>query len=101
MVEQSILDSQPIISISLQYRLGALGYLLTPEPGNANLAMNDQRNALIWIQKFVEGFGGNHENVTVRCRIVSQQFVADETLAVWRERGFDKYLQSNAVCAVS
>jgi carboxylesterase type B len=64
MVEQSILDAQPIISVSLQYRLGAFGYLYTPEPGNANLAMNDQRNALLWIQKFVEGFGGNRENVT-------------------------------------
>jgi carboxylesterase type B len=65
MVEQSIIDAQPIVSVSIQYRLGALGYLHTPEPGNANLAMNDQRNALLWIQKFIEGFGGNRENVTL------------------------------------
>jgi carboxylesterase type B len=65
MVEQSILDSQPVISASIQYRLGALGYLHTPESGNANLALNDQRNALLWIQKFVEGFGGDRKKVTV------------------------------------
>lgn len=65
MVEQSILDSQPVISASIQYRLGALGYLHTPEPGNANIALNDQRNALLWIQKFIGGFGGNAERVTV------------------------------------
>ena len=65
MVEQSILDSQPVISASIQYRLGALGYLHTSEPGNANLALNDQRNALLWIQKFIGGFGGNAERVTV------------------------------------
>ncbi|KAG9185962.1 hypothetical protein G6011_02518 [Alternaria panax] len=64
MVEQSILDGQPIISASIQYRLGALGYLHTPEPGNANLALNDQRNALLWIQKFVGGFGGDSKKVT-------------------------------------
>ncbi|KAI4684026.1 hypothetical protein J4E81_009189 [Alternaria sp. BMP 2799] len=64
MVEQSILDGQPIISASIQYRLGALGYLHTPEAGNANLALNDQRNALLWIQKFIEGFGGDRKKVT-------------------------------------
>ena len=65
MVEQSILDDQPVISASIQYRVGALGYLHTPESGNANLALNDQRNALLWIQKFVAGFGGDSKRVTV------------------------------------
>jgi carboxylesterase type B len=65
MVEQSITDSQPIISASIQYRLGALGFLHTPEIGTANIALNDQRNALIWIQRFVEGFGGDPKRVTV------------------------------------
>lgn len=65
MVEQSIIDSQPIISASIQYRLGALGYLHTSEPGSANLALNDQRNALLWIQRFVGGFGGDSDRVTV------------------------------------
>jgi carboxylesterase type B len=65
MVEQSLSDSQPIISASIQYRLGALGYLHTPEPENANNALNDQRNALLWIQQFIEGFGGDRKKVTV------------------------------------
>ncbi|RMZ69657.1 Carboxylesterase type B [Pyrenophora seminiperda CCB06] len=65
MVEQSLLDLQPIISASIQYRLGAFGYLHTPEPGNGNLALNDQRNALLWIQKFIGGFGGDRNRVTL------------------------------------
>jgi carboxylesterase type B len=65
MVEQSILDAQPLVSVSIQYRLGALGYLHTPETGSMNVALNDQRNALLWLQKFVEGFGGNREQVTL------------------------------------
>ncbi|KAF7455375.1 PnbA Carboxylesterase type B [Pyrenophora tritici-repentis] len=65
MVEQSLLDSQPVIGASIQYRLGAFGYLHTPEPGNGNLALNDQRNALLWIQKFIGGFGGDRNRVTV------------------------------------
>jgi carboxylesterase type B len=65
MVEQSLLDSQPVISASIQYRLGALGYLHTPESQHANRALHDQRNALLWIQKFVAGFGGDASRVTV------------------------------------
>lgn len=65
MAEQAIADGQPIITVNIQYRLGALGYLNTPEPGNANLALHDQRNALLWIQKYIGGFGGDSENVTV------------------------------------
>jgi carboxylesterase type B len=30
-----------------------------------NLALHDQRNALLWIQKFIEGFGGDKANVTL------------------------------------
>lgn len=65
MVEQSLLDSEPVVSVTIQYRLGALGYLHIPEPGNANRALNDQRNALLWIQKFIGGFGGDHNRTTV------------------------------------
>ena len=65
MVDQSLMDSKPIISANIQYRLGAFGYLHTPELGNSNLALNDQRNALIWIQQFIAGFGGDPERVTV------------------------------------
>ena len=64
MVEQSLLDSQPIVSASIQYRLGALGFMRTPE-GESNFGFHDQRNALLWIQKFISGFGGDEKNVTV------------------------------------
>jgi carboxylesterase type B len=65
MVGQSVLDNKPVISASIQYRLGPLGYLHVPEAGSANLALNDQRNALRWIQKFIGGFGGDSKRVTV------------------------------------
>jgi carboxylesterase type B len=63
MADQAFVNSQPIITANIQYRLGALGYLHTT--GNTNLALNDQRNALLWIQKFAEGFGGDRTRVTV------------------------------------
>lgn len=62
---QSQADNQPTITVAIQYRLGALGYLHTPEEGHSNRGQNDQRNALLWIQKFVGGFGGDQKRVTV------------------------------------
>jgi hypothetical protein len=64
MVQQSISDSQPIIGASIQYRLGALGYLQTSRE-DYNLALIDQRNALLWVQKFIAGFGGDSKRMTV------------------------------------
>lgn len=63
MVSQSIADSQPVIGVSLQYRVGALGFLSTPE-GQKNFGFYDQRNALLWVQKFIAGFRGDKGNVT-------------------------------------
>ncbi|KAF3048341.1 hypothetical protein E8E12_011706 [Didymella heteroderae] len=64
MVQQSITSGSPIIGASIQYRLGALGYLQTSRE-DSNLALNDQRNALLWIQRFISGFGGDEKRVTV------------------------------------
>lgn len=65
LTEQSVLDAQPLITASIQYRLGALGYLHVPEPQGANVALHDQRNALLWVQQFIAGFGGNKADVTL------------------------------------
>lgn len=63
MVEQSVLDGQPVIGASIQYRLGPLGFLYTPE-GERNFGFYDQRTALLWVQKFIAGFGGDKGKVT-------------------------------------
>jgi carboxylesterase type B len=81
MVEQSITDSKPMISASIQYRLGALGYLHTPEVGAANLALNDQRNALLWIQRFVEGFGGDPKRVTAMGESAGAKMICSHMLS--------------------
>jgi len=60
-----MIDAQPIVTASVQYRIGALGYLHVPELGSANRALHDQRNALLWIQEFIGGFGGDSRNVTL------------------------------------
>ncbi|KAJ4983659.1 para-nitrobenzyl esterase [Stagonosporopsis vannaccii] len=64
LVAQSIDDGQSVIAASLQYRLGAFGFLASPT-GPLNLGLHDQRTGLRWLQRFISGFGGDETRVTV------------------------------------
>ncbi|KAH7411776.1 Carboxylesterase [Phaeosphaeria sp. MPI-PUGE-AT-0046c] len=64
MVQHSLAISKPVIATAIQYRLGALGFMALPD-GNKNLGLWDQRNALLWIQKFIDGFGGDKSRNTL------------------------------------
>uniref|UniRef100_A0A0B7BAT8 Carboxylic ester hydrolase n=1 Tax=Arion vulgaris TaxID=1028688 RepID=A0A0B7BAT8_9EUPU len=55
-----------VIVVSMQYRVGSLGFLAldTPEaPGNAGIW--DQRMALQWVARNIHNFGGSAHNVTL------------------------------------
>lgn len=57
---------QNIIVVTINYRLGALGFLclgIEEAPGNAGL--KDQVAALQWVKKNIAGFGGDPNQVTV------------------------------------
>ncbi len=60
-----------IILVSINYRLGELGFFAHPslkEEGNAtttNFGLLDQIKALEWVQKNIENFGGDPSNVTI------------------------------------
>jgi carboxylesterase type B len=60
--------SQPIIAVSINYRVSALGFLASSEvitSGNSNLGLRDQRFALEWLQDNIEAFGGDPDKITV------------------------------------
>lgn len=57
----------PIIFVSINYRLGALGFFHSSSASDlipANNGLYDQLRAFEWIHKFIDGFGGNAENIT-------------------------------------
>ncbi|KAG8560272.1 hypothetical protein GDO81_014873 [Engystomops pustulosus] len=58
---------EKVIVVSMNYRLGALGFLAFPgkakAPGNAGLF--DQRLALQWVHQNIAAFGGNPDSVTI------------------------------------
>jgi carboxylesterase type B len=57
-----------VIYVSMNYRLGAFGWLSGPTfqaDGTANAGLYDQRFALEWVQKHISKFGGDPDRVTV------------------------------------
>jgi carboxylesterase type B len=65
---------KPLVVVNINYRLGPFGFLASKElaafnqaNGQAvgNYGLHDQRRALEWVSKFVGGFGGDAENITI------------------------------------
>ena len=65
------LVAQGVVVVTINYRLGALGFLahpaLTAEGGGAsgNYGLMDQQLALHWVQDNIAAFGGDKSNVTI------------------------------------
>lgn len=87
-----------IIVVSMQYRLGSLGFLSfnDPEaPGNAGLF--DQYAALEWVQTNIHNFGGNSHNVTLFGESVGAASVGIHMLSPLSSGKFNRaILQSGA-----
>ncbi|KAF7555501.1 hypothetical protein G7Z17_g2139 [Cylindrodendrum hubeiense] len=68
-IELSAIMDQPLVAINFNYRLGIAGFLTSQELRSAGYKSNrgllDQRAALSWIKKYVSGFGGDPERLTV------------------------------------
>jgi len=61
-----LLDNKDFVYVSINYRLGVLGFASTDDGVlPANNGMKDQVAALKWIQKNIVAFGGNPNRVTI------------------------------------
>ncbi|CAF1019932.1 unnamed protein product [Adineta steineri] len=101
-VGTSIINSVPIVIVTINYRLGLLGFLadqglydeksgINNKSTTGNYAILDQIMALDWIKKNIAGFGGNPDQITVGGEsaggmtitiLLTSSLVADEQLQV-------------------
>ena len=54
-----------VIVVTINYRLGFLGYIAHPELSGTNFGLLDQVKALEWVSENIESFGGNSSKVTI------------------------------------
>jgi para-nitrobenzyl esterase len=54
-----------VVAVSINYRLGALGFLCLPGVSSGNLGLLDQIAALRFVRDNIAAFGGDPDNVTV------------------------------------
>ncbi|KAK1977375.1 carboxylesterase [Colletotrichum cereale] len=68
-VQLAVDRGKPIIAATINYRLGAPGFLtseeLRKEGFKSNHGHHDQRIALKWVKEYIAGFGGDPQQVTV------------------------------------
>lgn len=64
--EQALRMQQPHVFVSINYRLGALGFFHSPDANGlmpANNGLHDQLIGFEWISRFIGGFGGDPKNI--------------------------------------
>ncbi len=54
-----------VIVVTINYRLGALGWLRIPGISAGNMGLQDQIEALRWVRDNIEAFGGDPEAITL------------------------------------
>lgn len=67
-VEASVDQDEPIIFVTVAYRVGGFGFLPGKEvkaDGSANLGLLDQRLGLQWVADNIASFGGDPDKVTI------------------------------------
>ncbi|BDX34154.1 carboxylic ester hydrolase [Mycobacterium antarcticum] len=91
-----------IIVVTLNYRLGALGFLAHPALGApgavGNYGLSDQQAALRWVHDNIAGFGGDPDAVTIAGESAGGMSVCDHLVAPGSEGLFRAAIIQSGPC---
>ena len=64
---QALSESSGVVVVSINYRLGVLGFMAHPALGteSGHFGLQDQQAAMRWVQQNIASFGGDPDNVTI------------------------------------
>uniref|UniRef100_A0A803T8J9 Carboxylic ester hydrolase n=1 Tax=Anolis carolinensis TaxID=28377 RepID=A0A803T8J9_ANOCA len=97
----SLAATENVIVASMNYRLGALGFLSLPPAIPGNMGLWDQHLALTWIKQNAAAFGGDPRRVTIFGHSAGAAFVGFHLLSSKSESLFAQaVLQSGAPNAI-
>ena len=99
-------ENPDVIFVTLQYRLGVLGFLHLSHlpdgkdyPDSQNLGLLDQQMALKWVHENIAAFGGDPDNVTIWGESAGAASVTMQPLLKGSQQYFKKVIaQSGAPC---
>ncbi|CAJ0946625.1 unnamed protein product, partial [Mesorhabditis belari] len=80
----NLINRGPLIVVSMNYRVGAFGFLTTrtyDAPGNAGIS--DVLEALNWVQRYISFFGGDPTKVTVGGQSAGSEAASFVSLSPW------------------
>ncbi|WP_294391074.1 carboxylesterase family protein [uncultured Sphingomonas sp.] len=91
-----------VVLVSIQYRIGALGFLShpaltaeSPEHASGNYGLMDQQAALRWVQANIARFGGDPGNVTIFGESAGAQDVGLQLLSPLARGLFHKAIEQS------
>lgn len=95
-------EKNDVIAVTLNYRLGALGFLSHPALGeqSGNLGILDQQMALRWIQRNIAAFGGDPERVTIFGESAGGVSVCMQLLSPGAKGLFSRAINESGPCKV-
>ncbi|XP_049772373.1 esterase E4-like [Schistocerca cancellata] len=100
--QPDVLLDQQLVVVTLNYRLGALGFLCWPRAGvPGNMGLRDQSLALYWVRRNIAAFGGDAGCVTLAGQSAGAASVIFHMLSPLSKGLFDRALcmSGSALCS--
>ena len=97
--QDRIVRTSPVVGVTLNYRLGALGFLTLPSlTGGGDFGFEDQQAALGWIKRNIAAFGGDPNDITIGGKSAGGRSVCAHLVAQGSRGLFNKAIIESGAC---